>query len=45
MADTVEKVRCGAHAEFLRAIGAFEAVGREGSRQSIQDRRAIFLAS
>ena len=45
MADSVEKVLCDARAEFLKAAGALESVGREGPRQSMQDRRAIFLVS
>ena len=43
MADSVEKVLCAARAKFMKAAGVLDAVGREGPRQSTQDRRAIFL--
>ena len=45
MADCVEKVLCCVHAQFLRAAGALDAVGREGPCQSIRDRGVIFLVA
>jgi hypothetical protein len=41
LADSVEKVLCGAHAHFLKAADALDAVGCGGPVQSTQDRSAI----
>jgi hypothetical protein len=41
--DSVEKVLCGAHAHFLKAADALDAVGCGGPVQSTQDRSAISL--
>ena len=42
-ADTVEKVLCGEHAEFLKAADDLDGFERGGPRQPKQNRSAVFL--
>ena len=43
LADTVEKVLCGEHAEFLKAADDLDGFERGGPRQPKQNRSAVFL--
>ena len=41
--DSVEKVLCGEHAEFLKAADDLDGFERGGPRQPKQNRSAVFL--